>query len=348
MRSSTATSSTSSTPVAEHSAPARRNRRLAERRARRRPLLFATGLGLAVATIVGCAGAMPLSSAEASVDSAPATPYMMLASYSTPAPLSADAELAVSAADTATIEAKAAVEAADAAVASAAKVAADIEASGLDIGVATTTVDTTQLEETADRLELSIESLPESLLPSVTEDVTALVASVQEQVSGLRGRLDAAVQAKKEAEEKARREAEEKARQAAEAAERARQQQSSGSGGGGWVPSVPVGGGSGDNSPAGAQATARGMLGSYGWGDDQFGCLYNLWQRESGWNYQAYNASSGAFGIPQALPGSKMASAGADWQTSARTQIAWGLGYISGRYGTPCNAWGHSQSVGWY
>jgi len=348
MRSSTATSSTSSTPVAEHSAPARRNRRLAERRARRRPLLFATGLGLAVATIVGCAGAMPLSSAEASVDSAPATPYMMLASYSTPAPLSADAELAVSAADTATTEAKAAVEAADAAVASAAKVAADIEASGLDIGVATTTVDTAELEETADRLELSIESLPESLLPSVTGDVTALVASVQEQVSGLRGRLDAAVQAKKEAEEKARREAEEKARQAAEAAERARQQQSSGSGGGGWVPSVPVGGGSGDNSPAGAQATARGMLGSYGWGDDQFGCLYNLWQRESGWNYQAYNASSGAFGIPQALPGSKMASAGADWQTSARTQIAWGLGYISGRYGTPCNAWGHSQSVGWY
>jgi len=345
MRSST---STSSTPVLEHSAPARRNRRMAERRARRRPILFATGLGLAVATIVGCAGAMPLSSAEASGNSAAAMPYMMLASYSTPAPLAADAELAVSAADTATSEAQAAVEAADAAVASAAKVTTDIEASGLDIGVATTTVDTTQLEETADRLELSIESLPESLLPSVTEDVTALVASVQEQVSGLRGRLDAAVQAKKEAEEKARREAEEKARQAAEAAERARQQQSSGSGGGGWVPSAPVGGASGDNSPAGAQATARGMLGSYGWGDDQFGCLYNLWQRESGWNYQAYNASSGAFGIPQALPGSKMATAGADWQTSARTQIAWGLGYISGRYGTPCNAWGHSQSVGWY
>ena len=348
MRSST---STSSTPVLEHSAPARRNRRMAERRARRRPILFATGLGLAVATIVGCAGAMPLSSAEASGGSAAAMPYMMLASYSTPAPLAADAEPAL-ADETAAAEARAAVDAADAAVASAAEVTADIQASGLDIGVATTTVDTTQLEETADRLELSIDSLPESLLPSVTEDVTALVSTVQEQVSGLRGHLDAAVQAKKEAEEKARREAEEKARQAAEAeaaaAERARQQQSSGSGGGGWVPPVPVGGASGDNSPAGAQATARGMLGSYGWGDDQFGCLYNLWQRESGWNYQAYNASSGAFGIPQALPGSKMASAGADWQTSARTQIAWGLGYISGRYGTPCNAWGHSQSVGWY
>ncbi|NYE19431.1 lytic transglycosylase domain-containing protein [Microbacterium immunditiarum] len=300
-----------------------------------------------MATIVGCAGAVPLSYAEASVNSAPAMPSMVLASYSTPAPLAADAELAVATGDTSTTEARAAVEAADAAVASAAQVATDVEASGLDIGV-TPTVDTTALEATAGRLALGIKSLPESLLPDVTADVTALVSSVQEQVAGLRGRLDAAVQAKKEAEEQARRAAEEKARQAAEAAERARQQQSSGSGGGGWVPSVPVGGATGDNSPAGAQATARGMLGSYGWGDDQFGCLYNLWQKESGWNYQAYNRSSGAFGIPQALPGSKMATAGADWQTSARTQIAWGLGYISGRYGSPCNAWGHSQSVGWY
>ena len=104
----------------------------------------------------------------------------------------------------------------------------------------------------------------------------------------------------------------------------------------------------GGTSPADAQATARGMLAGYGWGDDQFGCLVSLWQKESGWNYQAYNRSSGAYGIPQALPGSKMGSAGADWQTNPATQIAWGLGYISGRYGTPCGAWGHSQSTGWY
>ncbi len=90
------------------------------------------------------------------------------------------------------------------------------------------------------------------------------------------------------------------------------------------------------------------MAANYGWGEDQFGCLVALWQKESGWNYQAYNASSGATGIPQALPGSKMATAGADWQTNPATQIAWGLGYIAGRYGTPCGAWGHSQSVGWY
>ena len=71
---------------------------------------------------------------------------------------------------------------------------------------------------------------------------------------------------------------------------------------------------------------------SYGWGSDQFRCLDLLWTRESGWRADAYNASSGAYGIPQALPGSKMATAGADWETNAGTQIEWGLGYIQGRY----------------
>ncbi|MFP7695798.1 G5 domain-containing protein [Trueperella sp. LYQ143] len=101
-------------------------------------------------------------------------------------------------------------------------------------------------------------------------------------------------------------------------------------------------------SPGSSRAIAQSMLGGYGWGMDQWGCLDALWQRESGWNSLAMNRSSGAYGIPQALPGTKMASAGADWQTNPATQIAWGLGYISGRYGTPCGAWGHSQSVGWY
>lgn len=101
--------------------------------------------------------------------------------------------------------------------------------------------------------------------------------------------------------------------------------------------------------PASAQAIAKQMAAAnYGWGDDQFACLYSLWKKESGWNYRAYNASSGAYGIPQALPGSKMGANGADWQTNPATQIAWGLGYISRAYGTPCGAWGHSQSTGWY
>ncbi|QAY74199.1 hypothetical protein ET445_13555 [Agromyces protaetiae] len=103
------------------------------------------------------------------------------------------------------------------------------------------------------------------------------------------------------------------------------------------------------NSPDGAKAYAADLAASqYGWGGDQFQCLVNLWQKESGWNYAAYNASSGATGIPQSLPGSKMATAGADWQTSAATQIRWGLDYIQRAYGTPCGAWGHSQSMNWY
>jgi hypothetical protein len=89
------------------------------------------------------------------------------------------------------------------------------------------------------------------------------------------------------------------------------------------------------------------MLGA-GFGIDQFPCLDRLWKKESGWNYRATNHGSGAYGIPQALPGRKMASAGADWETSPATQIRWGLGYIKGRYDTPCGAWSHSQSVGSY
>lgn len=83
-------------------------------------------------------------------------------------------------------------------------------------------------------------------------------------------------------------------------------------------------------------------------GAAQFGCLDQLWDRESGWSVTASNPSSGAYGIPQALPGSKMASAGADWQTNGYTQIRWGLSYIRASYGTPCAAWAHSQAYGWY
>jgi hypothetical protein len=81
---------------------------------------------------------------------------------------------------------------------------------------------------------------------------------------------------------------------------------------------------------------------------DQWPCLDKLWKKESGWNYKAENPSSGAYGVPQALPGSKMASEGDDWRTNPATQIKWGLGYIKGRYDTPCGAWGHSQDTGWY
>jgi hypothetical protein len=96
------------------------------------------------------------------------------------------------------------------------------------------------------------------------------------------------------------------------------------------------------------QQVAEAMLRSFGWSSSQFSCLDPLWAHESGWSVSAYNAGSGALGIPQALPGSKMASAGPHWQTDAATQIKWGLEYIKGTYGSPCGAWTHEEATGWY
>ena len=103
-----------------------------------------------------------------------------------------------------------------------------------------------------------------------------------------------------------------------------------------------------DLSDEDPRTIARALLSAYGWDADQFGCLDSLWERESHWNPHADNPNSSAYGIPQALPGSKMASAGADWADNPVTQIKWGLGYIQDRYGSPCGAWGHSQSHGFY
>ena len=96
------------------------------------------------------------------------------------------------------------------------------------------------------------------------------------------------------------------------------------------------------------RAAARSLVAARGWGSAQFSCLDSLWRKESGWKHTADNPSSSAFGIPQALPGSKMASAGPDWRTNPVTQVRWGLGYIESRYGTPCAAWQHSRSNNWY
>lgn len=110
----------------------------------------------------------------------------------------------------------------------------------------------------------------------------------------------------------------------------------------GWAPPAVT------PDPGSAQDYAAGAVAARGWASTEFDCLVALWSKESGWRVNAYNASSGAYGIPQALPGSKMATAGDDWETNAGTQIEWGLGYISGRYDTPCGAWAHSQAYGWY
>ncbi|MEU6726271.1 transglycosylase SLT domain-containing protein [Nonomuraea wenchangensis] len=84
------------------------------------------------------------------------------------------------------------------------------------------------------------------------------------------------------------------------------------------------------------------------WNLREFRCLDQLWTRESNWNHHAYNRSSGAYGIPQALPAGKMSGAGRDWRSNPETQIRWGLAYIKGRYGRPCGAWGHWRSHNWY
>jgi hypothetical protein len=93
---------------------------------------------------------------------------------------------------------------------------------------------------------------------------------------------------------------------------------------------------------------ALNLLGDHGWKSDQFSCLDKLWTKESQWKVSAANPSSSAYGIPQALPGNRMAAYGSDWRTNPVTQIKWGLDYIEITYSSPCNAWAHSVAKGWY
>ena len=104
------------------------------------------------------------------------------------------------------------------------------------------------------------------------------------------------------------------------------------------------------NAQADPRAAAQALLPEFGFGEGQWSCLDNLWMGESGWRYTAKNSSSGAYGIPQSLPGSKMATVASDWRTNPVTQIRWGLQYIRSSYGTPCGAWSawQSRSPHWY
>ncbi len=196
----------------------------------------------------------------------------------------------------------------------------------------TTQVDLTDLKTDVKRLGRA-DQMSSEQVSELTAEVVLGTVIVQSKTSELQDALNAAkaaeaarvkAEAERVAAEKAAKEAAEKKRRAAAALAAA-------------------------NTPEGAKAVARTMAAErYGWGEGEFSCLAKLWTKESGWNYQAYNSNGGATGIPQALPGSKMATAGADWRTNAATQIAWGLGYIDRAYGSPCAAWGHSQAVNWY
>jgi hypothetical protein len=101
--------------------------------------------------------------------------------------------------------------------------------------------------------------------------------------------------------------------------------------------------------PLGAKRFAKEMMATeYGWGEGQYKCLNRLWTKESNWNYQARNPRSGAHGIAQALPASKMEKVGTDWRTNPITQIQWGLLYVSERYDTPCAAWNKFRRSNFY
>ncbi|MET0296613.1 MAG: phospholipase [Microbacterium sp.] len=272
------------------------------------------GVALGAVTLAGLTSNLPLSGAVA----ASVSRVIATASPVPPAagPLAAVADDAAEQ----LADARSAVRAAHA-------VAADASASGLDLAIETT-VDTGALEAQIDRLA-DADLTPVLLLPEIVEDADQETLIVEQRVATIRAVLDGelAQKAAAEAAAEAQRQAEAEAAAAAAAAEALAQA----------------------NTPEGAQATARQMAAErYGWGEGEFSCLFSLWNKESSWNYQAYNASSGATGIPQALPGSKMAASGADWQTNAATQVSWGLDYIARAYGAPCSAWGHSQATNWY
>lgn len=271
-----------------------------------------------VTTGVAAASPLSLPDASASAISTPAFPAVQAAGN---APT---LEGVVGAAD-------AALTRAQMTLTDAATVESDIAAAGLPLSLGEISVDTAALEDAADRLSSS-ELLPVVLVPALSQNAASEAERVAERVAVLRGSLNDAVAAKAAADAAA--EAQRQA-EAAAAAEAQRQQEAAEA-----LARV--------NTPAGAKEFARSYAADqYGWGADQFSCLESLWTRESGWNYQAYNPS-GATGIPQSLPGSKMATFGDDWQTNAATQIKWGLDYISRGYGTPCSAWGHSQATNWY
>ncbi|MDQ1083705.1 hypothetical protein QE392_002822 [Microbacterium proteolyticum] len=290
-------------------------------RARRTLVTAATCAGLAFGLVAttGLAVAAPLSLPDASASS-----------FS--APGSATALAGAPTLDEVTTGATAARTDAESALSRAEAVRADVTVTALPLSVGDASIDTAALQDAVKRLD-STDLLPVLLVPALSQNaqseverLTTRVDEVQaslDQAKAEKAAADAAAEAQRQAEAAAAAEAQ---RQADAAAALARV-----------------------NTPEGAKAYAAQLMSEkYGWGSEQFSCLSSLWTKESGWNYQAYNSDGGATGIPQALPGSKMASFGDDWQTNAATQIAWGLDYISRGYGTPCSAWGHSQAVNWY
>ena len=202
--------------------------------------------------------------------------------------------------------------------------AAGYQAKGGDAGHAGFTVSAEAVEQANELADTQIEN--DARLASARNQANVSRAAAQE-----KGRQEAVAAAAAAA--KARQEAAERAARAKERAALEKKRQAIL-----------------DRAREDPRAVARLLMVDYGWGEGEFSCLDNLWNGESNWNYKATNASSGAYGIPQALPASKLATAGADWRDNPATQIKWGLGYIKSSYGSPCNAWSfwQSKSPHWY
>ncbi|GAA2783427.1 aggregation-promoting factor C-terminal-like domain-containing protein [Streptomyces showdoensis] len=189
-----------------------------------------------------------------------------------------------------------------------------------------TAADTTLLAEipAGDQAQVQVSSLSEQAdVQAAAAD--SLVRKSAEEAARMQAAKDA--EAKKKAADKAEQERKDEAERASRSALRDASSFSA----------------QGSYSVSEVKAMARQMIPA-----DQFQCFSNIVDHESSWNYRATNASSGAYGLVQALPGSKMSSAGADWQTNPATQIKWGLSYMDGRYGSPCGAWSFWQANRWY
>ena len=190
-------------------------------------------------------------------------------------------------------------------------------------------VENDNLDKMAD--SVSVLFTEEKSLSEVIEDTTEVELESFEEARK-REKEEAEAKAKAEAEAKAKAEAEAKAK--AEEEKRKAQEAINASS---------------SQSVAELKSYAHDLvINTYGWSEADFIALVNLWDKESGWDVHCYNSYSGAYGIPQALPGSKMATEGSDYQTNGETQIRWGLKYIQGRYGSPSEAWNHFLNVNWY
>jgi len=214
-------------------------------------------------------------------------------------------------------------------------------------GVATSLQDQAQVARSArDALASSAEDAAQKAKAAADAEGAA-VADLQGHVTTLYSQLAALKNTTADVERRYRigQQVAEQEREQAAAAEAAA---AAGSGGGSGGGGDGLGSDGVNVDPAGAQAYAAGQLGNYGWGQEQFPCLYRLWMQESSWRADALNPDSGAYGIPQSLPADKMAAAGPDWRTNGDTQIDWGLSYIQGSYGSPCGAWAHEVAHNWY